>query len=373
MSNIRQFPNADAIEDEAALWVAKIYGQTYKKEQGIPEKTQAELERWMSQSPRHRETFFKTVGSWDAIGMLSELAEIMPLSEIHSRNSLSFRIRRSLRKVASLVRGWFGLGLSGAVAASLVLFWLSLTPNPEPIEYVTAMGVQASYDLSDGSKLSLNTNSKVVIDFNDDRRVVVLEHGEAHFDVAKASDWPFMVYAGDGVVLAVGTAFNVDNRGDYVDVVVSEGTVKVISGLTRDGEDPLTLQDNPVDLLKPENLRVDQGSGQREVLLNAGQGALYSETGLQKESMEATSFIQRLAWQEGALIFQGETLEEALAEVSRYTNKELVITDASIRGLSVGGRYRLDDIDDLTNSLALGIGVITRYSEDGSSILFSKN
>lgn len=372
MSNIRHFPNADLIEDEAALWVAKIYGHSYKAEEEIPKETLAELEIWMAQSALHREAFFKTVGSWDAIGMLSELAEIMPLSEIQSRNSFRSGFRRSLMKFAWLVRGWMGLAISGTVAGCVALVWLSFEPAPQALKYVTGIGVQSSYELSDGSTLTLNTDSEALIKFSADRRTVILERGEAYFEVSKNSNRPFIVYAGDGMVLAVGTAFNVNHRGAYIDVVVSEGTVKVVSGLSSSGEDPFALAENPAELLDSAEDRVEQINGQREVFLSVGQGALYSDTELLKESLEAASFIQRLAWQEGALIFSGETLEEALTEVSRYTNKELLIVDSSIRSLSVGGRYRLDEIDDLTNSLALGLGVKARYSEDGRTVLFSE-
>ena len=71
------------------------------------------------------------------------------------------------------------------------------------------------------------------IDYRQDQRSIILHRGEAGFDVAKNKQRPFVVYAGEGMVWAVGTAFNVNYRESYVDVVVSEGKVKVFSDIAK--------------------------------------------------------------------------------------------------------------------------------------------
>jgi transmembrane sensor len=372
MSTIKQFPNTEVIKIEAADWVVRVYGQTYKTDQEIEEEVLAELEVWMSQSPLHRETFFKTLGSWDAIGMLGELAEIMPLSELQRKNTFGVDLRDWFDRGASFINSRWGLAFSGAVTASLALLvWMSLLVVHKPVEFVTGVGEQKNYTLSDGSVLSLNTNSKVTADFSGDRRVIRLEKGEANFKVAKDSDWPFVVYAGDGMVWAVGTAFNVNNRGDHVDVIVSEGTVKVFSGVTAGDDTPLLATGVKEIFSNPDEEPLMQSKVSREVLLDAGETAQYTRQNIVKEPIEAQRFMQELAWQEGSLVFRGETLEEALAEISRYTDKPLVIVDESIRNASVGGRYKVNDIDGLIESLTLGLGIKTKYSDDGGVLFFT--
>ena len=108
--------------------------------------------------------------------------------------------------------------------------------------FETDIGQQASYQLSDGTRITLNTNSELKVDYSQDRRRIYLLRGEAHFDVAKNPQRPFVVYAGEGMVWAVGTAFNVryqhgsdaNSQDNYIDVTVTEGTIKVYTEINAD-------------------------------------------------------------------------------------------------------------------------------------------
>ena len=66
---------------------------------------------------------------------------------------------------------------------------------------------------------------------------------------------------------------------------------------------------------------------------------------------------QKLAWQKGALVFKGETLEQAITEIARYTDKELIIVDPSIKNLRVGGHFKTDDIDGLLATFSQGFDI----------------
>lgn len=369
MDNVKQFPNHSAIKDQAAAWVVKIHAYTHKTGAGIPEGQVIELHDWMAQSEAHREAFLKTLGGWNAMGMLEELAEILPLSEIQHRHQSSALSRLRDRFAGKT----FVFGMSAAVAASCaVLVWVTLFATPQPLQYMTDKGQQARHTLEDGSTITLNTDTQLSVEYSDERRVVTLNRGEANFEVSKDAHRPFVVYAGDGMVWAVGTAFNVDYRDDYVDVIVSEGTVKVFSGITLRNEEPLLLIDSNA---SPIGLAIEGAAdpGQdyyREVVLDAGESAQYSQSRVLKAVIEEQKIDQELAWQTGVLVFQGETLEQALEEISRYTDRQLVILDSSIGSASVGGRFKTDDIDELVNSLAIGLNIKTEYGQ-GNSILFS--
>ena len=78
--------------------------------------------------------------------------------------------------------------------------------------------------------LTLNTDSELSVDYSGDNRIIHLSRGEVNFDVAKDPHRPFVVYAGDGLVWAVGTAFNVRLIEDSVDLTVTEGRVKGVFG-----------------------------------------------------------------------------------------------------------------------------------------------
>ena len=165
--------------------------------------------------------------------------------------------------------------------------------------------------------------------------------GEVGFEVAHEVDRPFIVYAGRGLVSAVGTAFSVRVKAGGVDVIVTEGRVGVISNIT---EDPRAEQ-----LMMPERFT---GNDRSRALISAGHGVRFEDVIESIEPLDAETLERKQAWRQGALIFKGEPLEEVLAEVGRYTDQQLVITDPSIRRVPVGGHFRTSDINTLVALLA---------------------
>src|SRR5690606_18344078 len=71
-----------------------------------------------------------------------------------------------------------------------------------------------------------------------------------------------------------------------------------------------------------------------------------------------------LAWRDGAIVFGGEPLAQAIAELNRYTNTRLVVADSSIRDLRVGGRFRTDDVDGFLQALAEAFPVTIHRTSD---------
>lgn len=347
MDNLMEFPDINQIKDEAALWVVKLHGQTYKTEQGLPEDMAAELRAWLNQSERHRDSFVTMLGGWEAMGVLEELADILPLADVRATEPPATSAPR------------YGLWSGVAMAASVMLVALVMLLMPPANTYSTGVGEQASYTLDDGSILTLNTNTEVYIDYSENRRAVTLRRGEANFKVAKNTRRPFVVYAGDGMVWAVGTAFNVDYRHNTVDVLVSEGKVKVFSGLAQRNTPPALLPKAPVNEAKS-----------KDALLIAGETASYQKAIVSKQTLPPEEINKQLAWQVGILLFEGETLEQAISEIARYTNQQLLIVDPAIRNTRVGGRFKTDDIDQLLASLAKSLDIKIKKGE-GSQILFT--
>jgi transmembrane sensor len=377
MQNVRQFPNMNAIKDEAAVWVVRMHGCTYKSEQSLPDDMAAELHEWMNQSPLHRKTLLKALGNWDAMGMLEELADILPIAEIqHQHDMVGFPL------VPQWLRDFFVsispresmLAFSGSAAAFCVIAFMVVAMFlPQGEKYVTQIGEQSSHALSDGSVITLNTDSELHVDFSGEMRVVKLIRGEANFEVAKDKARPFVVYAGDGMVWAVGTAFNVYSQNGLVDVIVSEGTVKVFSGVTLRDKEPLLMIDDGKGYIGEDDkslAQLRQDEYFREVVLDAGESAQYSKSRVVKEVVEAEELEKDLAWQSGILVFHGETLSQALEKISRYTDRKLVIVDPIIADVNVGGRFQMNDIPALVDSLSLGLDIAVEYGQD-DSILFS--
>ena len=78
------------------------------------------------------------------------------------------------------------------------------------LNFQTDVGESKDILLSDKSKITLNTNSFVQVRYTQHSRVINLLRGEIHIDVAHDKTRPLSVIAGDKVIQAVGTAFNVE-------------------------------------------------------------------------------------------------------------------------------------------------------------------
>jgi transmembrane sensor len=206
--------------------------------------------------------------------------------------------------------------------------------------------------LADGSVVSLNTNSIVETELSRHIRQIHLRKGEAHFQVAHDRSRPFLVHAGDAVVRAVGTQFEVRLRADqHVDIVVNEGRVEVQA--TPSGAGPDT----------------GESSGPRPAAalraVHAGERLSTASADYAVKEVTPAQLSSELAWREGAIIFDGERLSEAIAEIERYTDARIVVSDSDTAALRVGGRFRTDDVQDFFRGLESALPVSIRHAPDG--------
>jgi len=136
----------------------------------------------------------------------------------------------------------------------------------------------------------------------------------------------------------VGTAFNVYLKNDVVEVTVTEGVVEVLPNVLPviDREPRGRAVDDAVSVVAPvvETL----GEGQR---------LEYRETIEFVSNVDQKEITRKLAWQDGMLDFQGETLAEVIEEAGRYTSTRITIADSEIEGLHVTGYFKAGDIDTL--------------------------
>lgn len=105
-------------------------------------------------------------------------------------------------------RWTIGIAIAGLAAASAVA-WKLTAPT-----YSTGVGRQMVAQLSDGTRIRLNTDTALKVRFDKGVRRVELRRGQAFFDVAHDRAHPFIVVAGDTVVRAIGTRFDVRRDDD---------------------------------------------------------------------------------------------------------------------------------------------------------------
>lgn len=339
MTKVHRIATRDTLEEAAGLWIARLEADD------VSEDDRQRFAAWLDDDKRHRETFEAMRHSWHRLDALGALANGVRAAETEAPAAQS----RSKH-----------VGVAWAMAASVLLAvvataWWQLQA-PAIIEYETAIGHQLSVSLEDGSTIDLNTNTLIEVNFTDLQRTVLLRRGEAHFAVEKDAARSFVVLAGDGAVRAVGTEFNVYlSEGQVVEVTVTEGIVEVTS-TNQAGSGSAQILPTPA---APEPARVTVG---QRVQYNGQVGAV--------AEVPEPEVERRLAWRHGMLSFDGETLEEVVAQVSRYANVQFVITDPSLRDLQVGGYFKSTDVDALTELLDTAFAVEAR--RDGQQIYLTR-
>jgi transmembrane sensor len=333
MSDIVKLKTQTQIDNEAAVWTWRLDCG------GLTDADRGELEAWLRQDARHRRAFKELGRTWSALERLRERPQ-------HGgRGDLAPAVRRPL----PLHRYW-----ASAAAALLVLAFgaaLYLARPAAPEVFATAVGQQRHVKLADGSQITLNTNTLLTVRLTPAQRVIELRRGEAHFEVTHEVARPFLVHAGDTLIRDLGTQFEVRMHPDHdVDVLVNEGRVEVESA----------------------------GAAATSALGRAGSGAAGSDTGWvraltageqlrvagpnpQLMTVSPQQIDDELAWREGALVFAGEPLSQAIPEVERYTRARIVLTGAEVGSLRVSGRFRTNDVAGFFQALQEALPVrVTR-------------
>jgi transmembrane sensor len=209
--------------------------------------------------------------------------------------------------------------------------------------YATPVGGFASVPMADGSKVTLNTDSQIQIALTDTERRVELKHGEAFFEVSKDPNRPFVVRAGRERVIAVGTKFSVRREGDDIEIVVTEGKVRVEGSAAGQGS------------------RTD---GLADVFLTPGSIARASEAGVLVQRKTLPEAEEQLSWRTGVLMFRDQSLQEAVAEFNRYNERKIVIQDPAVASLKIEGNFRATNVEAFVRLLESGFPVRAEAQPD---------
>jgi transmembrane sensor len=231
-------------------------------------------------------------------------------------------------------------GAAAGVAALGAGLW-GAWPRGQRIE--TALGEIRSVPLADGSLATINTQSRVAVRMEAERRTVRLDDGEVWFKVAHDPNRPFIVEAGEVRVRAVGTAFAVRRDNGGAEVLVTEGVVETwIVG--REGE------------------------ARR---IGAGAMAYVEPAAPEIRSVAAAPEIERaLSWRSGELAFDGETLGQAVAQFNRYNEMKLIVDDPALMREPVVGYFSANEPEEFAR--AFGKLVDAKVAMKGGVIRLEK-
>jgi len=280
-------------------------------------------------------------------------AEVVDVAANPAPVSTEDRLKRRgarLRRFAAAASVLVMLAVAGAVA------WLQGYWDPT---YTTAVGEQRSVTLVDGSKVELNSRSRVRVRFTDQQRVVELLEGQALFKVAKNPVRPFIVRSGATSARAVGTQFDVYRRPDRTVVTVVEGRVAVSSELLPVPEQLVGRQ--PAAAGTSTSIPMPPGAGADAVLLVAGEQISVTPRVIARPrpaNVEAAT-----AWTQQKLIFDTVPLREVVAEFNRYNRVQLVIDDPGLNEFHVSGVFASTSAQSMLDFLQRRFDVVITGDE----------
>jgi transmembrane sensor len=286
---------AHRIDAAACDWIVKV-------DRGLTEAEQAAFEEWLAADTRRAGALARAQATW----VYADRAQGLGASPA-PRESQTDRLWRSVMPWASAAVFFVGLATAPWV-------WQGYARN----HVATAPYEVRQVPLADGSRITLDTRSRVSVQYESATRLVRLESGEALFEVAKDPRRPFVVEVGIVRVRAVGTAFVVRRRSDrIVEVTVAKGTVDVWREAT---------------------------SSEPAVRLAAGNRIFVTPEEIAKPvALTDAQLQQAVSWKAGFIDLNGRTLGDAAAELNRYNGRIVVIADPRLAAQTVVGRFQATD------------------------------
>ncbi|MEA2543535.1 MAG: transrane sensor, partial [Acidobacteriaceae bacterium] len=262
------------IRVQAALWVTELHGPDRNAE------LEERVRRWIAEDPRQAAAFELATEAWQRSGNLP-----------------AYLPKRARPKASR--KALAGMAILCAAMISAAYFLRDPT-------LVTGPGEQRTVELSDGTQVSLNANSRIIVQYDDRVRKLILASGEVLFNVIKHQPRPFVVVIGNQKVIAMGTSFLVrreESSESAFAVTLVEGRVAI---------EPLSWPDV-----------LPSASVTGLTLLNPGERLRFSDGATEKR--DSPSIDRVTAWRRGQLIFDDTSLSEAAAEFNRYGSHKITI------------------------------------------------
>lgn len=326
--------------DAAADWVTRLASdqRTGQDEQG--------LQRWLAADAANASAFDDHARLFNGIGALAD----DPQARAILMGSSAAPARRVDRRL--LLGG--GLATAAAAVTAAVI-------GPDLLAgktYVTQPGEQRRLRLADGSTVMLNTHSKLRVRFDDAERRLVLDYGQAWFQVAKDAQRPFRVFVGEDEVRALGTAFDVRRDGQRATVTLEEGRVAIFRQASSKPLAPTPAGGGSKLVAGPVAPAVILSPGDEARLVPAAAPAVV-----------AVDLAHVQAWRTERVILESTPLGEAVEEFNRYGGPRLVLGDGDLVDLPVSGVFHTDRPKAFAEALASSFPIDARAGDGGQIIL----
>ncbi|WP_374471112.1 FecR family protein [Phenylobacterium sp.] len=323
MDEARTFRD-EAVRSAAADWIVRLQADDLGPEDA------AAFDAWLAASPAHPRAYDAALAVWSEYEAAAAEVE-QALKSRRQRPALTRRV-------------YLAAGSIAAAAAVAVVLAPTFAPAPKAELYSAGRGERETVALTDGSRIELNAGTRLSVTLDRDARRVVLEEGQAVFDVAHDARRPFLIAAGDRTVRVVGTQFDVRRREGRLSVTVARGVVEV----------------HPT----------GKGAG-RAYRLRAGQRLDHVE-GAPQTQVSAASPEEVLGWRSGRLVYRDRPLSEVVADLNDQFEAPIRIADPQLAAQPFSGVLVLDDQDAVIRRLAL-LAPIAAERSDSAVILRYKD
>ena len=319
------------MRDEAALWVARL------SDPACNPAVRAAFEAWRDADPAREAAFEREAATWEALDRLRALRPAFPVPDpdlLAPKRVLG--PRRSIQWAPAV-----GMLLTAVLVGALALNALSTSA------YATAVGERRLIVLPDGSRVELNTDSRIVVHFDRGVRRVDLVRGEAVFNIG-AEGRPFIVHTAAGDFQTRRSDMAVRLRSAGATLIVRQGVVNLKSEANMPQVRPLAS-------------------------IKAGDQLDLAGGHVNRLSIAPEAVDRALAWRQGYIALNGQTLSEAVEEFNRYNTTKLIISDEHIAGLRLAGYFSATDEEGFAVAVAHAFPVKSARGSDGAILLSRKN
>lgn len=310
-----------AARAEAAAWVARLHGPNRTQE------VEAGLRRWLADDPEHPVALEMITETWERSARLRR----RPIETVASWEVVGFRLSFSRAALAIVTT---------AVAAVIgTLFYLHTDAM------TTGIGELRTLRLQDGTRIFMNSSTRLVVRYEKTQRQVRLESGEAFFDVTKNPRRPFIVMAGGHLIRDLGTEFDVRSDARGLAVTLVEGKVAV--SLLSQRPDASRLCDARSSTSPPALASFSQA---HTYSLSAGERLSFTSTGMARIDYPPLGIIT--AWERGQVVLDNTSLEDAVSEMNRYSRQKIVIYGPAASRIRVSGIFQAGDSQNFAAAVA---------------------
>ncbi|MFL1546920.1 FecR family protein [Pseudomonas sp. O39] len=303
-------------QEQAALdWLSLLHDQPSSGDQ-------ATFSRWLRADPAHVEAYSRAQVLW-------ELSEV-PARTLADEDAVA--LQGYLNSMNSSKRSRVARGAGALAMAACLLVMVSLGAGWQPsrwvddfgADYVTAPGEVKTVTLADQTRVTLDADSAIAVDFSHGERHIQLRRGAGFFRVTHTGQ-PFVVEAGSGEVRVLGTQFEVRLQPAGAQVTVLSGRV----GVTPSRQGP-------------------------QQVLTAGQQVAYAD-GV-ADALHAVDSESRLAWRDGWLNYYKAPLAEVVQDLSRYYPGRILLLNDEMAAKRVSGSFPSKDPVAVLSALQAVLG-----------------